>query len=133
VKRKNKTRGRDGSYMPTDAEDAMAMPVNFDNRNQFLDELNRPIPGICCVCGCEEDNACDEGCQWVNEEKSLCSSCLTLIGHIPSKFMKRFTKVAAARRNPNSLAKEIHLERLADDAHVRAVDRKAKHLGARSK
>ena len=30
------------------------------------------------------------------------------------------------KRIPNSLAKMIHLERLADDAHIRALDRKAK-------
>ncbi len=31
--------------------------------------------GICRVCGCTEENACKGGCHWVDEKKTLCSSC----------------------------------------------------------
>jgi hypothetical protein len=33
----------------------------------------RALVPICRVCGCTEDNACDEGCCWV--EPDLCSAC----------------------------------------------------------
>jgi len=35
-------------------------------------------------------------------------------------------KLFRTKRIPNSLAKEIHLERLADDAHIRGIDRRNK-------
>jgi len=34
-----------------------------------------PKPGTCRVCGCTDDNACEQGCWWVDEEHTLCSSC----------------------------------------------------------
>lgn len=30
--------------------------------------------GICRICGCTNDNACDGGCSWVEDD--LCSSCV---------------------------------------------------------
>jgi ParB/RepB/Spo0J family partition protein len=45
--------------------------------------IARATPGTCRVCGCTEENACPEGCSWVDESKTrpaappktLCSSC----------------------------------------------------------
>jgi hypothetical protein len=34
-----------------------------------------PCPGVCMVCGCTEDRACDGGCSWVDEAQTLCSAC----------------------------------------------------------
>ena len=31
--------------------------------------------GICRVCGCTDDWACDGGCEWVNAQHTLCSAC----------------------------------------------------------
>ncbi len=33
------------------------------------------LVGICSVCGCTEDNACEGGCIWANAQATLCSRC----------------------------------------------------------
>lgn len=38
-------------------------------------ELLSLTPGECYVCSCTEDNACIEGCTWVDDQRSLCSTC----------------------------------------------------------
>jgi hypothetical protein len=35
----------------------------------------RPRPGVCRVCGCTDDCACDGGCYWVDRRCTLCSNC----------------------------------------------------------
>lgn len=35
--------------------------------------------GVCRVCGCTDDHACDEGCYWIDD--SLCSTCIAAQGH----------------------------------------------------
>ena len=32
--------------------------------------------GTCRYCGCTFDNACPEGCEWVDDEQTICSACL---------------------------------------------------------
>lgn len=32
-------------------------------------------PGVCRGCGCTDRYACPGGCAWVNERRTLCSSC----------------------------------------------------------
>lgn len=32
-------------------------------------------PGVCRICGCTDDNACEGGCSWVNKDHTLCSAC----------------------------------------------------------
>ncbi len=34
--------------------------------------------GICSVCGCTEEDACEEGCSWANRAQNLCSACKPL-------------------------------------------------------
>jgi len=68
-------------------------PLNFVASNGFLDAEGHPIPGVCCVCGCEEDNACENGCEWVNMDQTLCSSCLTMLGRIPLRLMRHYTAI----------------------------------------
>lgn len=45
----------------------------------LLKWLEEPIPGVCRVCGCTEDNPCFNPkygyCSWVNESMTLCSHC----------------------------------------------------------
>ena len=37
--------------------------------------LNRqPIEGICRLCGCTTEAACEDGCSWVDDLQTLCSS-----------------------------------------------------------
>lgn len=33
------------------------------------------VPGTCRVCGCTSERACDEGCAWIDAERTLCSAC----------------------------------------------------------
>lgn len=57
------------------------LPINKRYENQFLDrETGHPITGICALCGCEDDNACEGGCCWVNSKRTLCSSCADMLG-----------------------------------------------------
>ena len=45
----------------------------------LLKWLEEPIPGVCQVCGCTEDNPCFNPkhgyCSWVDESMTLCSHC----------------------------------------------------------
>jgi hypothetical protein len=34
--------------------------------------------GICFVCGCVQNDACEEGCGWANVKKTLCTACKPL-------------------------------------------------------
>lgn len=34
------------------------------------------IPGICRVCGCTDDHACEVPCSWANARHTLCSNCV---------------------------------------------------------
>lgn len=36
-------------------------------------EINVEVGDVCRVCGCTDDNACEGGCYWV--EENLCSAC----------------------------------------------------------
>ncbi len=38
----------------------------------FGDDCDEPA---CTVCGCSEMDACEGGCEWVDEDLSLCSAC----------------------------------------------------------
>ncbi len=33
------------------------------------------LQGVCRVCGCTDDAACEGGCYWVDETETLCSAC----------------------------------------------------------
>lgn len=42
------------------------------------EDMDGPESGVCSVCGCSDEDACnDDGqpCHWVNEEHTLCSAC----------------------------------------------------------
>jgi len=34
-----------------------------------------PVPGVCRVCGCTDDEACFGGCWWVDAAQTVCSAC----------------------------------------------------------
>lgn len=34
--------------------------------------------GICQVCGCTDDEGCEDGCEWSDAQHTLCSVCATL-------------------------------------------------------
>lgn len=36
------------------------------------------VPGRCRWCGCTEENACANGCSWVERSYTLCSECVPL-------------------------------------------------------
>lgn len=54
----------------------------FHIEEDLLEALAEPIPGVCRVCGCTEDNPCyhpEHGnCYWVDDECTLCSHCAEL-------------------------------------------------------
>ncbi len=33
------------------------------------------LPGTCSKCGCTDDNACEGGCAWADDEQTLCTAC----------------------------------------------------------
>ncbi len=37
-----------------------------------------PERGVCQVCGCDDDHACEGGCIWANADATLCSQCAQL-------------------------------------------------------
>lgn len=87
----------------------MTLPLNLRKKNHFLDKEGRPIPGVCCVCGCEEDNPCPEGCWWANYSQTLCSTCHEVLfaggrraagvaALVPGKKRKRTKEVPHGRR-----------------------------------
>ena len=45
----------------------------FDADNRLFDAPTVAAGPRCRVCGCTNDNACDEGCSWI--EYDLCSAC----------------------------------------------------------
>src|SRR6266478_3977359 len=36
------------------------------------------VRGVCTVCGCTDQEACAEGCEWTNRQHTLCSVCYYL-------------------------------------------------------
>lgn len=53
-----------------------------DGLAALYEELAVPIPGVCRICGCTENNPCyhpEYGfCSWIDEEETLCSHCAHL-------------------------------------------------------
>lgn len=47
------------------------------SRNPGRKRTNLPA-GICCVCLCTEEDACDEGCAWADRGRTLCTACVEL-------------------------------------------------------
>ncbi|MBQ6246168.1 MAG: hypothetical protein IJK04_04830, partial [Kiritimatiellae bacterium] len=51
----------------------------FYKEEDLYKAVAEPIPGVCRVCGCTEDNPCyhpeHENCSWVDDECTLCSHC----------------------------------------------------------
>lgn len=70
-------------FNPNDKVKPELMYLLFDglinSEKDLLEWLDEPIPGICHVCGCSEDNPCFNPkhgyCGWANEEKTLCTHC----------------------------------------------------------
>lgn len=75
-------------------------------QRDFVQELNRDGVGVCWVCGCTENNACEGGCWWVLPNK-LCSACCQRAGISP----EQRSAYELAQRNdmtPDALPPEIH-------------------------
>lgn len=34
------------------------------------------LPGVCKFCGCTEDHACEGGCAWADDERTICTRCV---------------------------------------------------------
>ena len=57
----------------------LALNDYFFDFEELYKAVDKPIPGVCRVCGCTEDNPCehpDHGtCWWVDDDCTLCSHC----------------------------------------------------------
>lgn len=53
------------------------------DKDDIIEWVSQPIPGICRVCGCSDYNPCRNphygNCSWVDEEHTLCSHCADLV------------------------------------------------------
>lgn len=49
--------------------------ADSDDERELAKQIAR-ISRFCWLCGCTEDNACEEGCDWANEEKIVCTACV---------------------------------------------------------
>lgn len=38
----------------------------------------KPPRGICRVCGCVDEEACKEGCEWADRAHTICTACVGL-------------------------------------------------------
>ncbi len=60
----------------------LALDDYFFDFEELYQAVDKPIPGVCRVCGCTEDNPCehpDHGtCRWVDDDCTLCSHCADL-------------------------------------------------------
>jgi ParB/RepB/Spo0J family partition protein len=74
-------------------------------------------PGACRECGCTEDDACEGGCAWADETKTLCTSC------DPKR------KTARARRGAGGVAKK---KQRREGAAKDGAKRKARAAGGSS-
>jgi ParB/RepB/Spo0J family partition protein len=78
--------------------------------------IARAVPGTCRVCGCTEENACPEGCSWVDESKTrpaapaktLCSSC---DGVKPAKASTKAKKASKQKVAKKPAAKKAKAKR----------------------
>lgn len=60
----------------------LALDDYFFDFEELYQAVDKPIPGVCRICGCTEDNPCehpDHGtCWWVDDDCTLCSHCADL-------------------------------------------------------
>lgn len=52
--------------------------LNVDDARMLARGLLQAMPvelGVCRVCGCVDEMACEGGCTWVDDEHTLCSAC----------------------------------------------------------
>lgn len=38
--------------------------------------FEKKVPGVCRVCGCTDGQACPGGCEWADENETICSRCV---------------------------------------------------------
>lgn len=43
-----------------------------------IKKITRPRSGVCRVCGCTDQHACDGGCSWADASHTLCTNCVGL-------------------------------------------------------
>jgi hypothetical protein len=54
--------------------EAQAQCKRWNERKQVA-STPAPVHGVCRVCGCTDERACEGGCYWVDDEHTLCSQC----------------------------------------------------------
>lgn len=51
-------------------------------------EVKATKPGMCKVCGCTEEHACEQGCSWVDGTETMCSACIEWVSRATAKGAK---------------------------------------------
>ncbi len=55
-------------------DDNTTLVRTFGCRADLVKALSSP--GVCNLCGCTDDHACDGGCAWVDDEHTICTRCV---------------------------------------------------------
>lgn len=56
----------------------MGFDEDYDVEPPTADVGERRTAGVCTVCGCTDDRACEGGCSWVSLDRTLCTRCARL-------------------------------------------------------
>jgi hypothetical protein len=67
--------------------------------------------GVCRACGCTDDEACEDGCFWVDPEHTLCSQCASKEARSPAPARQR----ARAERGERPAGRGVVLLNEGDD------------------
>jgi hypothetical protein len=59
-----------------DDDDELELGQGDDDEGD--DEDDDAEPGVCRYCGCTEARACPEGCEWADEDQTICTACQEL-------------------------------------------------------
>lgn len=80
-------------------------------------KFRKPTFGVCRVCGCTDNAACEEGCSWVDRGHTLCSAC----AGTPADLAYDMQRVARLLGGESAL-NAIKVRPLALQAHLIAKD-----------
>ncbi|HXR41769.1 MAG TPA: ParB/RepB/Spo0J family partition protein [Acidothermaceae bacterium] len=65
-------------YEVSDVEQRLLAEPSADadgDEHEELEPPDQPVAGVCKMCGCTEDEACEGGCAWMDRTETLCSAC----------------------------------------------------------
>src|SRR5579862_6644499 len=62
-------------------------------------------PGVCSICWCRQERACEDGCAWADRTRTLCSSCTRFARYTRAEVvaLARFLCILSEKRVPHFL------------------------------